>query len=303
MDDTPKAPRRWIKVLLIALPLWLALSGGVGLYLFLRSERISSETPNFQISREIKPESLMDDLRKLTVVIGERNFRNEETRKHLRSAAKMIEGSLSPQNTGFRVRRTTDEVAFDQQWSIYWVEIEGKKTPEEVVWLFAGYDSPISSTGRELNATGVAALLALGQSLASATPDRTIRIAFLPHAYEENFALSETARIFNKTLVEAGGQVVHVLHVSRMGMGETLVTTAELPPAGEKLRPYQTAGAESPSPGGDLSSQLQAWNLPTAEVFTVATSMAPRLDDLPDPRAFDRAVKALRVLVLDLATR
>lgn len=294
MDDVPPASRRWVKILIVVLPLWLAVSGAVGLYLLLRSERLATQTPDFQIARDINAESLMDDLRKLTTVVGERNFRSEETRRQLRSAAKMIESSLSPQNTGFRVNRVTTEVAYDQQWSMYWVEVAGKKAAKEVVWLFGGYDSPHSSTGSELNATGVAALIALGQSLARATPDRTIRIGFLPHAYEEDFPLGETARIFNKTIVESGGEVVHVLHVTRMGRGESVVTTKPDPTVSEDT---------SDGLSGDLTSLLRGWDLPVAEVFTVATPLAPRVDGLPDPQAFEVAVKALRALVLDLATR
>jgi hypothetical protein len=257
------------------------------------------------MTRDINGESLMDDVRKLTKVVGERNFRNEETRSHLRVAAKMIEGGLSPQNTGFRVNRSTAEVAYDQQWSIYWVEVKGKKAPEEVVWLFAGYDSPISSTGAELNATGVAALLALGQSLANATPDRTVRLAFLPHAYEENFPLSETARMFNKAIVESGGQAIHVLHVTRMGLGGGVMTTAEAPAANGQERSYRASASMDSfaSPGGELGRLLMEWKLPVAEVFTVPIVGADRIDDLPDPQAFERAVMALRALVLDLATR
>jgi hypothetical protein len=302
MDEVPPPSRRWVKVLIVALPLWIAVSGAVGLYLFLRSERIATQTPDFQITRDIEGERLMSDLRKLTMVVGERNFRTEETRKHLRSAAKMIEGSLSPQNTGFRVNRTTEEVAFDQQWSIYWVEIKGKKATEEVVWLFAGYDSPLSSSGTELNATGVAALLALGQSLATATPDRTIRIAFLPHANEENSPLTETARIFNKTIVEAGGRPVQVLHVKGMGNSDRVLTSAKIPLTGQELKPYQISAEFPEAPAEDINSLLKEWDLPVADVSTAAVPGESRIGDLPDPDSFERAVKALRVLVLDLAT-
>jgi hypothetical protein len=300
MDESVRS-RPWVKIMLIALPVWLVISAAFGLFVYLREE--TSETPRFQIQSEVEAASLLDDLRKIAVVLGERNFRTDATRGNLRATAKMIEGALGPQNTGFKVNRNIDEQAHAQQWMTLWVEVPGTVAAGEVVWLFAGYDSGLESPGVEANGTGVAGLLALARSLSKATPERTIRIAFVPHANQLDYDATEAARQLNKTIVNAGGTVVQVVHVHALGLGPDLAVAA---PAGQPLAKKSgtlATLAGAPSSPSTLPGLLAGWNLPVGEVTSVATTSAPRVADFPDPQEFTTAVQKLRALVVSLATR
>lgn len=292
--------RRWVKVLLVLLPAWLVVSSAVGLYFLIRGEQDSAA--EFPVPRSIEAASLADDLRKLTEVLGERNFRDEVTRGHLRGAERMIEGSLGVQNTGFRVNRAPVDQTDGQQWPLLWVEVRGSQKPGEVVWLLAGYDSASGSAGVDMNATGVAGLLAVAQSLVNEAPPRTLRIGFVPNAYQEGRDPAEVARMVNKTLVEAGGQIVHVVHVFALGRGPDLQFAGPRPQSASAMSSGMMSATLAEPSAGEFATRLRERNLPVVEV-TSGRPAASTPRDSPDPQELAVVAAKLRALALAMAAR
>lgn len=92
-----------------------------------------------------------------------------------------IEGAL--RRSGLTLSRYNVD-ANGKGGAIVVAELPGTTLPGEIVLVGASYDSPRHSPGANCNASGTAALIEIGNHLAGATYDRTLRLCF--------FVLSET---------------------------------------------------------------------------------------------------------------
>lgn len=119
-------------------------------------------------------DALRRDVGELAGTIGERNL----SRYHaLRRAAEFIETSFT--EAGYVVHRQ-GFTAEGKAVANLEVALNGSGRPEEIVIIGAHYDSVDGSPGANDNATGVAALLALGRAFAGTRPSRTLRfVAFV----------------------------------------------------------------------------------------------------------------------------
>jgi len=113
----------------------------------------------------------------------------------LRKAADYVESQMAAAG---RVARHT-YAASGRPCDNLEVEIRGTSMPDEIVVVGAHYDSVLNCPGANDNASGVAGMLALARSLASAAPARTLRfVAFVneepPHFRTEEMGSRAYAR-------------------------------------------------------------------------------------------------------------
>lgn len=298
--ESGKRSRPWLPFLLVLLPLWLVVSAGIGIWMHFRSEEDSKTQLDLAFSRMVSAKSMADDLAKLTRVIGERHTGSETAGNALDQAARMIEGSLGPSNTGLEIRR----LAGPGKWPILLTTIPGDKPKEAAVWMVAGYDSRPGSIGMEANATGTAAVMAATQALVANPLDRTIHIAFVPHASDPEAPLGETM----SRLVDLTKDAHVVLCVEAMGAGQSLWVTAR--DAGSPVLAHLTGLGEAKGAeviclhdDNDPASILFASGAPAVRIAT-RTRLGPEdPDEEPvDPANLAASTGRLVTLVQRLAT-
>lgn len=211
--ESLKRPR-WVTVLLVVLPLWLAVSGGFAIWYFFHREKKEAQAEQARFVQSVSIPMLQDDLKKLVEIIGERHGASEPAAKNLSRTASMIEGLLGPTNTGYAIRR----VQGPTEWPLLQVTVAGKTPDLPAIWVLSSYDSRPGSRGAEANATGLAATLAAAQALAGDTPEMNIHFVFLPHSNDPDSPILETALKFKEIAVPAKA----VFCVEAMGAGEEL---------------------------------------------------------------------------------
>lgn len=282
-EEPPKRPTR-VTLLLVILPLWLVVSGGVAVWYFLRQDEKQAELGQQRFVQSVAVPALADDLKKLVEVIGERNGASENAAKNLTRTASMIDGLLGPSNTGYTINR----VRGPAEWPLLRVTIAGKNPEAPAVWVLSSYDSRPGSPGVEANATGLAATLAAAQALAGDKPDMNVHFVFLPHANDPESPVLETAAKF-KELAGSAGTPKALLCVEAMGAGESLWLSSRdtaAPPLTLVHGLGEVRGAEVVCLGEDvdLASVLFEMNLPAVRVATRPMILPDEPDgQLPSP--------------------
>jgi hypothetical protein len=211
-----------VTLLLVGLPVWLALSAAVALWMYYQGDE--PEQPRF--SQAISGPMLADDLKKFVEVIGERHASEDRAAANLSRAAAMIEGLLGPSNTGYTVHLERGPA----KWPLVSVTLRGRSPAAAPVWVVAAYDSRPGSRGAEANASGVVAALAAARAMATDTPARSVRFVFLPHDNDPGSPVAETTAILAEKLIGQNGAAV-VWCVESMGASEDLELGARDPAA------------------------------------------------------------------------
>ncbi len=307
MTETPQeaeepAPRRdrRIAMLLWMLPLWLLLSGGVGIWLHFHKEKKAAEEQQPRFATAISADGLASDVGKFLKVIGERNPGHPEG---LDSAAAMIEGSLGPGNAGYKIERVRGPEIDGKRWPIVIVTLRGSQEKLPPLWVVAGYDARRGSTGAEANASGTTSVLAAASALASATPPRTVSFAFLPHAYDLDSPQAETFAAFRQRVDKASEMLV----VESTGAGEKLLLSSRDATNRALHLPGnlgEVVGAETIclEDDFDLSAALFETALPAVRVATRPVVKLDEADETaPDPAKHAAATKALVSLIEKLS--
>jgi hypothetical protein len=260
-----------VSLLLVGLPVWLALSAAVALWLYYQGDE--PEQPRF--SQAISGPMLADDLKKFVEVIGERHASAERPAANLGRAAAMIEGLLGPSNTGYAVHLERGPA----QWPLVSVTLRGGSPAAAPVWVVAAYDSRPGSRGAEANASGVVAALAAARAMAADTPARSVRFVFLPHDNDPGSPVEETTAILLEKLMGRNGAAV-VWCVEAMGASEDLELSARdaaaLPPGSDGL---VATSAETGVDG--LAGRLAELGLPAVRVATRRPLAEGEADDRP----------------------
>ncbi len=275
-EGSETRPRRWLTVLLVVLPLWLVVSGGVALYLNFRSQKAGKLEIHAAYARAVSADGIRDDLRKILEIIGERHGGSEQAARNLTRFAAMVEGTLGPSNTGLEVRKLEGP----SDWPILAASIPGTSGKAAPVWVLATLDSRPGSRGAEANATGVATVLAAAQALAGERRKAAIHFAFPPHGNDPESPVIDTAvRILRQT-----GKNSLVLCVEAMGGGEELWLSsrdAEAAPLAHVDGLGSVRGAEVVCLGDDvdLASILFEMGVPAVRVSTRAMVSADEPDD------------------------
>jgi hypothetical protein len=292
----PRRPR-WVTALLVILPLWLIASGiGAMWYYFIHEEKMERESQT-RFARAVSEPMLADDLDKIVTLIGERNTTTEAAGIGLMRAASMIEGTLGPSNTGYKVRRERT----DTSWPMLVVTLEGRARAAPALWVVTSYDSPPGSAGAEANASGVAATLAAAQAVANDQPAINIHFAFLPHANDPSSPVFETTERLTRLMGDPSS-VATVLSVEAMGAGESLwlSSTAPDPMAlnlAEGLGEIRQPATSNPDSHPELAETLSQLGFPAIRVSTRAVLTPDEADDAP-PASATLAASAGRLIEL-----
>jgi hypothetical protein len=272
-EENPKRPR-WLAVLLVALPVWLMLSGAAGIWYFIHREKEAEISGRQRFARTVSVSSLADDMRKLTALIGERHTGSVEAGISLTRTAAMIEGLLGPSNTGYTVRR----VRGPQEWPLLHVLLPGGEAKSAALWVVVSYDSRPGSPGVEANATGLAAVMAAAQAIADDRPARTVHFAFIPHANDPGAPVEKTAGML-RDLMRGTGPAGVVLCVEAMGGGSELWISARDAAAipmkhTHALGRVMDHGEATSGSTADLAGMLADSGLPAVRVATRSSVMA-----------------------------
>lgn len=290
---------RGVVIFLSLLPLWLLGSTVVGLWLWNRGGEVGEEAATRGFRTPISTESLQDDLRKLTEIVGPRHAGTEAGATGLRRAASMIEGSLGPGNAGYKVQVEPGPETPNGSWPIIIARLPGSKPGLAVL---AGYDANPAGGGVEANATGVASTMAAAQALAGEELGKAVTFVFVPHAYELEGPVIATA---DRALGQLG-DISTVLVVEATGADRSLMVSSrdtELLPAFEGLA--RIVGAEVVCLGEDTdpASVLFEMSAPAVRVSTRPIVLPDEADDvLPKPEEHVEATRRLTDLIRRLAS-
>lgn len=170
------------KILIVVLPVWLAVSGGIGLWLHFQQQEKERQEQNHAYRQEIRAESVADDMTKIVERIGARHEASEAGKIGLQRMAAMIEGALGLNNIGYEVRKVASRGDDEKVSPILLCDVMRRQTAEEI-WVLVPYDSPSDLSRGQASASAVAVSFAVAQSLVGSTFPRNIRFAYLPSGY------------------------------------------------------------------------------------------------------------------------
>lgn len=280
MEEARPKRSRWVTVMLVALPLWLLVSAVFGVWWsFQLQEKKDREKAN-RFSRLVSRKEIEGDLRILLDTIGERHALRGIG---LTRTAAWIDGSLGPSNAGYDMKRVAGPDTGMGSWPVEHAVLLGNhKAPG--VWVVAAYDSPGGSKGGERNASGVVALMAVAQTMATETPGRPVHFVFVPHGSDPAAPVAEMAGVVRRMIHDEGGASA-VLCVEAMGLGQDLRVTpfnASNPAAGV----LGELGGVVPADGKEtgLAAELAKLGMPALAVSSSGSLPSPE-DDSAGPDA------------------
>lgn len=204
-----------LRILILGLPIGLILTGAFSLVWHYRKPEKPAAPPIFRnLAAEIEAEELESYVRNLADVIGPRHISEPKT---LNRAANYVESTLGPRNVGYEVARR--EYAIDGQVvRNLWLEIPGGKRRNEYVVITAAYDAAAGTSGHNVNASAVAALMGLAENFRLERPKRTIVLAFLTNSTAPHAGTPDSgAAHFASFLESRGDQIQAVLTLEGLG--------------------------------------------------------------------------------------
>lgn len=282
-EESPGRPK-WLVILIVGLPAWLIVSAVVGIWHKAKKENAPEAEPAKLLVQQISTSAVADDLKKLVDWIGERNGAGEDAAEGLRRTGSWIEGSLGPGNVGHTVGKIRGPAGFPLFHAIQ----PGSDPKEPALWVLAGYDSRQGSPGVEANGTGVSAVLAACRAITGDVTKASIHYLFLPHVYDEEGPVLETASA-TAELIRSQGTAGRVLVVEAMGSGPSLWLSSRAPEIipealAEGLGGLKGAEVVCLGEDTDLASILFEMGLPGIRVSTRPLVTAGEDDSAPaDP--------------------
>lgn len=208
------------KILIVVLPVWLAVSGGIGLWLHFQQQEKERQEQKHAYRQDIRAESVADDMQKIVERIGARHGASEAGKIGLVRMAAMIEGALGLNNIGYEVSKVASRGDDENVSPILLCDVMRRQTAEEI-WVLVPYDSPSDLSRGQASASAVAVSFAVAQSLVGSTLPRNIRFAYLPSAHgaiEQRREMTERLQ----RLMKRRGAVVRVAVIGSM-ISEDLV--------------------------------------------------------------------------------
>ncbi|TAE90718.1 MAG: hypothetical protein EAZ81_09065 [Verrucomicrobia bacterium] len=208
------------KILIVVLPVWLAVSGGIGLWLHFQQQEKERQEQKHAYRQDIRAESVADDMQKIVERIGARHEASEAGKIGLVRMAAMIEGALGLNNIGYEVSKVASRGDDENVSPILLCDVMRRQTAEEI-WVLVPYDSPSDLSRGQASASAVAVSFAVAQSLVGSTLPRNIRFAYLPSAHgaiEQRREMTERLQ----RLMKRRGAVVRVAVIGSM-ISEDLV--------------------------------------------------------------------------------
>jgi hypothetical protein len=208
------------KILIVVLPVWLAVSGGIGLWLHFQQQEKERQEQKHAYRQDIRAESVADDMQKIVERIGARHEGTEAGKIGLQRMAAMIEGALGLNNIGYEVSKVASRGDDEKVSPILLCDVMRRQTAEEI-WVLVPYDSPSYLPRGQASASAVAVSFAVAQSLVGSTLPRNIRFAYLPAAYGAIAQRREMTERLQR-LMKRRGAVDHVVVLGSM-ISEDLV--------------------------------------------------------------------------------
>ena len=227
-----------IRYALVGGPLLLILMGVGSLLFFMYApkgeSREGGRTPEM-LHRPVSEAALRAWVETLALKIGPRPAADE---KKLRIAAKWIESELSVENMGFDRVNVLSYEAGDLTYRNIEVEMVGKSKPEEIVVIGAHYDSVPGCPAANDNGTGVAALLAIANSMVGGENERTVRFVFFANEEPPHFQTeSMGSHVYAKACKERGDEIVAMLSLETLGYYSDEEGSQKFPPGLRRFYP------------------------------------------------------------------
>ncbi|MFT5191424.1 MAG: hypothetical protein ACI957_004463 [Verrucomicrobiales bacterium] len=204
-----------IRLLILGLPIGLIVTGTTSMiWHFNKPKKEQAPRIFTTLAEEITEDTLSGYARNLSEIIGPRHVSSPAA---LERAANYLESTLGERNIGYQVARQEFEVEGEFYRNL-WMEIPGGKRRNECVVLTAHYDASAGQAGRNSNASGVAAIIALAENFIREAPMLTIRLALLtngtaPHVGTEHSGAAH----FATKLKQLGDQVQAVYCLDSIG--------------------------------------------------------------------------------------
>lgn len=267
-DEVPTR-RPWVVFLLCLIPVWLLVSGGLGLWGNFRSQKAEEKKEAARFASVVSAPSMADDFHKLAVVIGARSSSVEEGRGLIR-AASWIEGILGPSNTGYAVGKFGGPETGGLP--ILRIDLQGGNDKAAPLWVVGAYDSPTAESDVADASSGIVSMIAAAQALAGEKPVRPVRFVFLPHGYEASELVSSTEARFAKMVAEEGpADAILCLGSMRQGPSLRINTSLSANPA---LAALGSLGVVQPMNQANetLGTRLVSKGLPAIGIATDRSS-------------------------------
>lgn len=209
---------KWMtKSALVRLSVILTLIGIVSIWgwsmvIFMPGKTYAGELPPLTSQEILLKDELMRDIQTIAGEIGEHNYAFYD---RLVAAEQFLHSSFTA--AGYQVNRQTYTID-GKEFNNLEVEIQGRKSPDEIVVIGAHYDSVVGSPGANDNGTGAAAVLALARAFAGKELDRTLRfVEFVneepPFFWTENMG----SLVYAKACASRNENIVAMLSLETMG--------------------------------------------------------------------------------------
>jgi hypothetical protein len=257
----------WAKILIVAVPVWLLVSGGVGLYLHFHYQEKERQEQQHAYRKDINAKSLADDFSKISSWVGARHHQTAEARSGLLRMASMIEGSLGVNNIGYEVSKIAGKAHGDFTAPLLLADVLRRKTKEEL-WLIVPYDSPAELTRGQASASAVAVSFAVAQSLVGRSFERNVRFLYVPMAYADEQDRLDMAAQVQRVIATQGGAIQVLVLGSLLHEGKlTALTRDSGQPLLRNAADLVTASEDAEiclQGDGEFSSLLFEMNVPAA---------------------------------------
>lgn len=294
--------RGWVlRLLLVALPLGLVISSGIGLWLFLKHEKKLKAVEQARFTQGVSVKSVADDLNKIVNVIGERNAESEKARANLSRMAAMIEGSLGPGNTGYEVKKIS--VMGNSEWPILLVGLKGSDLEKQAIWVITSYDSPQNSRGAESNASGVVSVAAAAAAMSQDILRSRVNFVFVPHGSNaesnpNSFLVRDTGAELDQ-LTKVGHTAPHIFVVEAMGAGRGLFMSSRGGDNGN-TKSFGELATRYPLDDYAMKSRInRQWSKTTMQAERISSSLPSKpLDNEILPSAENVAASTIRLIEL-----
>lgn len=298
MDEAIPKHRRWVVLLLCTIPLWLLVSGGLGIWGYFRAQKEERKKESARFATVVSASSMADDFHKLAVVIGARNS-SVDGGKGLTRASSWIDGILGPSNTGYAVQKVTGPETGGRP--ILRIDLRGLDEKAAPLWIVTAYDSPSDEAGVADASSAVVSMVAAAQALAGEKPACPVRFVFLPHGHEASGEVAGTEARFMKMIADEGKASSVLCLGSMRGSGGLEIATGDSSnPALAVIGAIGKVQAVGKA-DGTLAARLSAGGLPA--VLVTSDPANPPVSGASEPEHLASSTGRLVELIRGLMVR
>ncbi len=289
-----------IKWLIVGIPMWLALSGGVGLWLHFRQQEREKQDHKHAYRKDIDAKSLGDDFSKIMDVIGPRHDDLDASRLSLWRMASMIEGAMGLNNIGYEVTRAAGGEGDRMSAPVLMADVLRRKTSQEI-WLIVPYDSPSALPRGQATASSVAVSLAAAQSLVGRKLEHNIRFLFVPAAHAGEGPRREAAAQVKRLIAVQGSPRLALVIGSMLHEGKlSLISRQDGTSVVHQLRDLLSDADDAAicsRENNEFSQLLAAMEIPSAHLCKRPESAMTALQEDAMPAAKNVMARSAEELV------